>query len=617
MAGIPKHGAILRAFGVVSVALVAASCGSSDTAKSVQTPRQWFADISDPLDVSEADLAALTRYTLAAVKRGDTAGVLENETLRGDNKARIILLDVVDKEGLAESLIGSGHGVVKAIDNAASVARREIDSSEITAIRLEIVQQAELLTNLEAISIPPSDLGLYGLAFPEPYGRVVTADELMLGGLVDKTVFTLGDVVQRIREQASDEQAVVPDTPNQSIYRFTSRSVYHDGRRTVPLQRGHAMFDELSPADLLSAASNAGRYLVRSTSAEGRFVYEYDPASGRESSDYNFVRHAGTVYAMLELHQHAPDAGLLEAAERGIAMLLANTKPAITQDGFEDESQLCLVDEESEVKLGGNALMVLALAKHAQVTKRADNAPVLEKLCKWILEAQDADGRFRIHKQFYPEGDVANFESEYYPGEAILALTRAYEIVRNEAYLDSAVAAANYLIAVRDAGLSQDELQHDHWLLYGLNELHRRRPSDIYLDHAMKIARAIAESQVDSSLHKDWSGAFLDRTESNPTATRTEGLCAAWQLAVDYGRTEEAAIILQAVENAVRFQLQLQYRPESTLYLDDPARAMGAFRDSLSNSKIRIDTVQHNISALLCYYRILQRRDSERADAGS
>jgi hypothetical protein len=40
------------------------------------------------------------------------------------------------------------------------------------------------------------------------------------------------------------------------------------------------------------------------------------------------------------------------------------------------------------------------------------------------------------------------------------------------------------------------------------------------------------------------------------------------------------------------------------MYFDDPQRVIGAFRESLTSPVVRIDTVQHNISALLSLYRV-------------
>jgi len=230
--------------------------------------------------------------------------------------------------------------------------------------------------------------------------------------------------------------------------------------------------------------------------------------------------------------------------------------------------------------------------------------PTLLELGIWIQSAQGESGEFTVHTQSYPEGEVASSVSKYYPGEALLALTRIYALDPDEAWLDTAEAGAQYLINVRDGGLPDSELPHDHWLLYALNELYRYRPNPLYLNHALRLASAILQSQNRDPVYPDWLGSFYRPPRSAPTATRTEGLCAAYLLAQDSGHPREAEAILEGMWLGVAFQLQTQFRPESVMYLDNPRRSLGGFHRSLTNFEIRIDYVQHNISSLLCLYRI-------------
>ena len=63
---------------------------------------------------------------------------------------------------------------------------------------------------------------------------------------------------------------------------------------------------------------------------------------------------------------------------------------------------------------------------------------------------------------------------------------------------------------------------------------------------------------------------------------------------------------------AVEFQLGTQIGPPRALFLPDSQRVLGGFARSLTNFEIRIDYVQHNISALLDYAAILKQTDSAR-----
>jgi len=192
-----------------------------------------------------------------------------------------------------------------------------------------------------------------------------------------------------------------------------------------------------------------------------------------------------------------------------------------------------------------------------------------------------------------------------HPQTVSYRLARLNALDGDDAWLDAAEKGARWLIEVRDAEVPQERLNHDHWLLYALNDLHRKRPKDIYPAHARRIVDAILAMQNLEPDLPDWRGSYYRPRRSTPTATRTEGLCAAWRLERDHGDEARAERILAAIQAGVEFQLQMQFGPESSLYLDDPARVEGGFRKSLTDYSIRIDYVQHNISALLAYRAIL------------
>ena len=77
-------------------------------------------------------------------------------------------------------------------------------------------------------------------------------------------------------------------------------------------------------------------------------------------------------------------------------------------------------------------------------------------------------------------------------------------------------------------------------------------------------------------------------------------------LAKDFGRAEEAERILAGLRLAVALQRRMQFRPESAMYFRRPGRCLGGVGRTYGNAKIRIDYVQHNISALLGYQRVLR-----------
>ncbi len=244
---------------------------------------------------------------------------------------------------------------------------------------------------------------------------------------------------------------------------------------------------------------------------------------------------------------------------------------------------------------------------------------LIDRLGRWILATQSDAGEFTAHKLRLATGKLDDHVSQYYPGEAALALIRGSRLNRDrlrltpadDPWLDAAARGARWLIEVRDRDLPQQRLNHDHWLLYALNELYRLRPEPLYRRHTERITSAILGLQNRWSTYPDWHGSYYRPPRSTPTATRSEGLAAAYLLERDHGRADAAQRLLEGLELGVRFQLQTQLGPESALYLPNPRRALGGFRRSLTNYEVRIDYVQHNVSALLLLRRILLERSAD------
>ena len=127
----------------------------------------------------------------------------------------------------------------------------------------------------------------------------------------------------------------------------------------------------------------------------------------------------------------------------------------------------------------------------------------------------------------------------------------------------------------------------------------------------MLISEAIIKNQIrDNKEHPDWNGAYRlphIRLESTPTACRSEGLCAAYNMFHDNGYVKEAAKVKTAIEEGIRFQLRTQLRPESVVNYENKNLCLGAFQRGLKKYDLRIDFTQHNISSLIAYNKILSK----------
>ena len=566
----------------------------------------WFGDLQSPPLPAAAE-KALARHLAESILREDEYAGDMPAGVREDQLPRIIFLSVSDARSAAHVVCGAGRG-------AAAAARKALRRARVFGAEAGYAPRWVKVDFVRGVTSPVRARRRQGLTLdPAGWGVAWAPDTRMAFLPGELTSHRLIDEVGRLqserilsylrRESGPVEHARRLFRQGEfPVRRFKTVGYFSGGTDLVPLRDGRRASRELTPERLLHAAKAGGRYLVRSTGPDGRFDYLYDPAADQVPGGYNILRHAGTTYAMFELAALTGEERLLAAARRATGYLLERIQPCeVPGQGGR------YVVENGVVKLGGNALAILALVENAKVTGQKRHLRVASELGEWMLSVQEPGGRFAVHKQSHPDGTDSGMRSGYYPGEAIFALVRLHESEGSERWLGAAQDAARYLITERDAGKSIERLPPDHWLLYGLNELYRAAPNDLHLDHARRLARAIMDDQNRSPVEPRRRGSYYDGARSTPAATSTEGLCAAYVLERDHGKSRgrPAQRILTAARVGVEFELRTQLRRESVMYFPNPQRCLGGFGASLTDRRIRIDAVQHNISALLALRRIL------------
>jgi hypothetical protein len=564
--------------------------------------RLWFEDLAATTPPAEGDLEAIADWLRARLLEG--SGV--EPPAIADVRPRIVFLTLGDGRTPGTVIAGKGEGLVEAAERALAAAVTRGGRSW-DRMRLDLVTRV-----LDDQPVTPRgrldfERGLDGLAFDGRSGIAFLPDEVVVRTLVNSDGELRASNVEKYLRQLdsplADELDRLWRTGEAEVRRFRTRAIFVIGDRSMPLYRGHRVPSRVDADELLDAARSAGDYLRRAVRDDGSFVYAYLAKTDREKDDYNLLRHAGTAYSMLELFQETADEALLAAAGRALDHL----RHRIVDCRAGAERGSCVI-EKGFVKLGGNALAILALARHAEATGDRTDLPLMSNLARWMTSVQTSSGEFTIHKLELDTGEVDDHISEYYPGEALFALARLHRLDGDPAWLSAAARGAEWLITQRDGDLADDQLSHDHWLLYALNEITAIQGKDadpLFGEHALRLARVIVSAQNRRPQFPDWLGSYYKPPRSTPTATRSEGLCAAYLLARRLGRDAEAADILEAARLGVEFQLQLQFRPESTLFLPDPARASGGLPRSLTDFEIRIDYVQHSLSSFLALRRIL------------
>ncbi len=536
------------------------------------------------------------------------------------NNQVILLLTIRERDNTLNVAEGRGKNFIEALQTAVELY---LGSNDISPFRPRSLR-LDLVTKVAGAKKNGSDFdlrndqvlyknGIDGLMLGKDRGSVVLPEEIMKYRIIENRQVLMSKLVEVLSRHfvtPSSREFIesIKDSIEFDLHKVNLDTFFIDGRGFRSLFRGHRLFTGVDRETIVESLEFARDYYFANVlDSRGKFIYSYLPWEGKREKRYNILRHAGTVYSMLETYEVVGGEKLLQSAAAAVEYLLGSAVD-YTLNG----RPVSAVVEKNAVKLGGNALAIIALAKHAEVTGDYRHLPLMQRLAAWMAETQDEQGQFVGHKQLYPTGEIFDFVSHYYPGEAVLALVRLNRIDGDENWLDMAERAAHYLIRVRDKKEHVDTIAHDHWLLYALNELYRERRKDLYLEHSLLIARAILKSQITGDEENpDWNGAYRiphSRLESTPTAIRSEGLGAAYRLALETGHEKEAALIKDAIHAGIKFQLQAQLRPENVLFYKKKKLCLGAFQRGLGKYDLRIDYTQHNLSSLISYLAILDEQ---------
>mmetsp|Transcript_28854 Transcript_28854/g.43571 ORF Transcript_28854/g.43571 Transcript_28854/m.43571 type:complete len:643 (+) Transcript_28854:144-2072(+) len=514
----------------------------------------------------------------------------------------------------------SKHSAESAFESA--LRKIPFKSARFPWFKVDVVSATRIIDNYD-FSFKHNDVPSwwYGLAFDWGKGWVFLPDEIQAHGLVNFKNQVQWDRLGKYaseRKLSSWPDTVLEDdeTTLASLELLHTNSLFIDFSRdeVVQLYHGHRLFEKLTHGLLLEAAIEAGNYLSRHVREDGKMLYIYQPRSDSESTDYSLTHHAGAVYSMASLHQEYPDKQLQGATKQALEFLLSFVHDCPLP--FDPKRQAkCVWDYEDSshhaTKLGLNALTVLAIAEYTHSTKDLQYFELARSIATFIVSSQHEDGSF-VQKVSEPNNKVdEEYYVRYYQGEVIFGLARLYSVAKKmklpeeKKWIAVADKAATCIVE-REANLSEDELLVDHWFLCGIAEMGSRNKKHIH--HCRRTilsetGRQLRETSEDQD--RDRLGIFGASISSSATAAKTEGLCAMHNLFAKKD-PEFGARIFEAVTLSTRFQMQMQYRPEKAMYLENPIQVLGGIHMSLTNYEMRIDYSQHNICAFLCMAKLLK-----------
>jgi len=376
----------------------------------------------------------------------------------------------------------------------------------------------------------------------------------------------------------------------------------------------------LASSRLISAMHSAAAYLAQACGPDGRFLYRINPQQiGQLPERYNILRHAGTLYALSCYAALTQDEACRQACARA-----ADFMKTASLGNLPDRNDLLAVwsypliehtTAPAQAKLGGTGLALAALASLDKVMPGATAHHDLQRMAEFIIYMQKQDGSF--YSKYIPSagGRSDQWSSLYYPGEAALGLVMLFEKDRNPRWLQASADALAYLAGIRSG---QQHVPADHWALLATARLmphygicRQKVSTDSLLRHAAQICESILAARPSFPPQSACHGALAAYGSTCASATRLEGLLAALEFLPEDGsdlRRRVSAAVCAGIDFLIQSQIQSgRYAGGIPRNVCCTAQAASAPRagDCLPRaSEIRIDYVQHALSAMMMYQRI-------------
>lgn len=375
------------------------------------------------------------------------------------------------------------------------------------------------------------------------------------------------------------------------IYKYDTLTFVGDRNdNVVELYRYNILVDvdDITNEKIYDSLSLAQSFFLNNVDPKTNLLeYRYYPSVDSYSSSNNDVRQLGCLWAITELDLFLETNVFDDLIENTLDYYL----------GFkETNNSYSYLTIDGSSKLAYNAFLILTLVN----TLGYDNVyTLLNELGEGILSMQNMDGSFNT----YFNSDSKSGEN-FYPGEAMLALMKLYQLTGYEKYLNSVEKAFPYYRTYWRADKNTAFIpwhSQVYWLLYQQTE------DPELADFVFEMNDWIIDnSQIFEYEYVDKIGGFDYPDKNNPACSSSsylEGINDAYSLAVKIDDKEHIEKYQNSLKIGARFILQTQFNNENTFYLDNPSRAIGGFKASLIDNTLRNDYTQHASMALLKVYK--------------
>jgi orotate phosphoribosyltransferase/AMMECR1 domain-containing protein len=324
-------------------------------------------------------------------------------------------------------------------------------------------------------------------------------------------------------------------------------------------------------------------YLVRHQTNDGTLYLRYEPFQNSLYEGAELARTAHGAWVLARARKAFGGGELSAASDKIIDRLLCAV--------VSSEKGCWLETNEGEPSVAEVSFLLLALLELPHDDPRRTT---ISNLAATLWSSIDSHGRINTHRP--PAASPEAFQ-DYSPGQVLLALGAATVAGQTEMDEEKLRRAFRYY---RHRFRYQRHFGQVSWLMQAFAQWWRFTKDSSMAEFVFEIGDWILGYQQEKT------GGFInDHQPDAPgytTALYLEGIASASKLAHSINDAGRHRKYLGAVAHGYRFLDRLIIQPRDACLLPNPQLAVGGLRQSIHRSEVRVDFVQHSLSAILELY---------------
>src|SRR5690625_4016483 len=348
--------------------------------------------------------------------------------------------------------------------------------------------------------------------------------------------------------------------------------------------------------EILSVINNSSQYITNSMQQNGQFNFINFVAFNRSIEGYNVIYHATTVYTLIEVFRVTKNEKLISAIESSLKFLIEQCTVTHEIQGH----QFAFViekEQNNEISLGANAYTLLALVSYAEVFQSDTYKEKVEQLLNGILYFKKEDGSF-IHV-LHEDATIKDISrQDIVDGQAVWALIRLYQLIKNDDLLIVIKQSFNYFIE------KERWKKGDPWLARASAALYQFSPDKEYLKFHLQNTEQILDASFTSDSDATMMLELLMSTYELIEYMNDKGVELEQLAQFDVKKLHKAIV------HRIHFQSSSHVWPEVAMYFAVPENAVHAFFVRHDSFRIRIDDIANNLLGFVYYYQIVKQKNA-------